>query len=659
MEQSKLLTKMTLEDKAKLLAGGSEMTTHGIEELGIPSVQFSDGPHGVKCDKKENRVMFPSLCLVGSTWDKTLVQKLGEALAEGCIEAGVSMLLAPGMNIKRHILNGRNFEYLAEDPVLAGEMGAAYINGLQKKGVGACLKHFAANNQETKRDYVSVDVDERTLREIYLKGFEIAIKKGNPYAVMCAYNKISAVWCSENKFLLTQILRDEWNYDGFVMSDWYAVHDSCKAIRAGLDLRMPYYEHMVRDVKEGVAKGVVSEQEIDEAVTRVLNYVTKEKPVPIEFDRNKQHEIAKEVASAGIVLLKNENNALPINSKKYKKIAVVGEFASKPLIGGQGSSQVFVDEKYVDSPVDALQNCLEGVEVQYKECYQKAEYPSHMHWPKFTEFVEFAWESDAIILFVGSMISEDSEFLDRRDANFNPTYEKFIDTACQMEKKVIVVIQSGSAMILGEWRHRVDAIVEMWLGGEAAGSAIADVLSGKVNPSGKLAETFPIIARKDLEYPGDFAKVRYTEGMDVGYRYYDKHSEEICYPFGHGLSYTRFEYKKLNINVDKDTIQVTFELSNVGDLDGAEVVQVYVGDPISNVYKPMKELKAFEKVHLKSRERQLITIGIPLTDLSYYNTLLKEWIVEKGDYDIYVGASSQDIRLQSRIYLNGTNDYTI
>lgn len=655
-----ILQEMTFEEKVLLLTGAGRMSTYGIERLGIPPKKMADGPHGVRTDMEENCTSFPNLCSVGATWDVDLTYELGETLAEECIEREISMLLAPGINIKRHILCGRNFEYFSEDPVVAGNLGAAYINGMQDKGVGTSLKHFACNNQEDNRINVNVDVDMRSLREIYLKGFEIAVKKSKPVSVMCAYNRVHSIWCSENRFLLTDVLRDDWNYEGFVISDWGAVHNIGNAIAAGLDLQMPRNAHIVEELKSALEQGKVKMEEIDQAVLRMLRFVTKEKPERTTYDRKKQHEIARKIASAGIVLLKNAQDILPITKEKYHKIAVIGEFADSPNICGQGSAEVNVWPEYIDSPLTELKKNLgDDVEIQYKEMYRKREYSDTMLWPKRGEFQSFIKDSDVVIMFIGSMVSEDTECFDRRSARFNPNYEKFIEMACDIGKKVIVVMQTGSAMVLGEWRNRVYGIVQMWLAGEGAGKAIADVLTGQVNPSGKLPETFPKGVRTDLDYPGEGNVVEYREKGDVGYRYYDKHPEEIVYPFGHGLSYSKFEYSELKTQVQGDSVLVSLQISNTGETDGSEVVQIYVGSCDSSVKRPVKELKAFRKVFVKAGETIAVEISLDMEDFAYYNVMLNRWVVEMGEYIIYAAASSQDVRGESSIHLGGNASYTL
>ena len=659
MDIEKIISQMTFEDKAKLLSGAANMSSYAIEDLGVKAVRFADGPHGVRIEKEENCTHFPNLCNLGSSWDTDAAYEMGQALASDCIHHGIDMLLGPGINIKRHILCGRNFEYLSEDPVLAGELAAGYINGLQEKGVSASLKHFAVNSQEKYREAASAEIDERTLREIYLKGFEIAVKKSQPDSVMCAYNKVNGIWCSENEYLLKKILKEEWNFEGMVVSDWGAVHDISRCVRAGLDLQMPANSQIVNQLKEGLKDGRVTMDEIDNAVRRMLKFADRAPTKQEQYDRDAQHRIARKLATDGMVMLKNDNDTLPITPKKYKKIAVVGEFGKTALIAGQGSAEVLQWEDYTDSPLEELKKLMPKIEFKYVEAYQKRSFSDCMLWPKHGEFANQISDSDLVLMFVGSMESEDTENYDRRTALLNPNYEAFINVALRTGKKVAVVLQNGGALILGDWADRVGAVVEMWLGGEAAGGAVADILCGVVNPSGKLSETFPKVMRTDLEYPGDGQKLEYKERFDVGYRYYDKHPHEILYPFGHGLSYTQFAYSDMQAKVKKDTVKVTFTLENTGKWDGAEVVQLYVGDPVSAVAKPIKELKKFKKVHLKVGQKQKVEFTLTESDLSYYNVMLRDWVVESGVYDIYICASSQDIRLKAQVLYTENSPYTI
>ena len=655
-----IISQLTLEEKISLHTGGARMSTAGVERLGLKPKRMADGPHGVRKEAERNCTAFPNLCLVASTWDTELIHKMGVALAKDCLHNDVDMLLGPGANIKRHALCGRNFEYFSEDPVLAGEMAAAYINGLQSLGVAASLKHFAVNNQEKYRLTTSVDADMRTLMEIYLKAFEIAIKKSSPATVMCAYNKLHSIWCSENKFLLTEILRDAWGYKGVVISDWGAVQDSAKSLHAGLDLRMPGHDKFVQDVKESLERGEITEEDLDVSVKRVIELLLMQPEKEIEYNREEQHKVCRKVAAEGVVLLKNSDETLPITSQKYKKVAVIGEFAKSPLILGQGSAEVLVSDEYIDSPVDELcKLCGDEIEFKYMELYRKDAFSKEMLWPKHPEFSEFIADTDLVIMFVGAMESEDTEKLDRRCADLNQNYEMFINFAVLDNKKVVVVNQSGSAMTFGEWTKDVHAVVQMWLGGESAGGAIADVLCGVVNPSGKLSETFPKKVRSDIEFPGNSHTVEYNERIFVGYRYYDMHPEEIVYPFGHGLSYTTFEYSNIDVLQKNDALEISFDIKNTGDTDGAEVAQVYVGDPVSTVKRPLKELKAFSKVFLEAGETKRVSFNVDIKDIGYYNVILKDWITEPGKYIIYVGSSSRDIRLEKSIILQSDVPYTI
>ena len=475
---------------------------------------------------------------------------------------------------------------------------------------------------------------------------------------MCAYNKVSSIWCSENKQLLTEILRDEWGYDGYVVSDWGAVHDICKAVCAGLDLQMPKNPNIVEQLKSGIENGKISMEDIDRAVMRILRFATLPKPEKKEYDREKQHKIAREIAAKGIVLLKNENNTLPLTSEKYKKITIIGEYADKPLIAGQGSAEVLQKPEYIDSPLEELKKLLPDTEIVYREMYKKGAFSPVMLWPGIRPFRDSLRDNDAIILFVGSQESEDTEKFDRRTAQINPNFDMYINAAIETGKPVIVVCQSGSAMIFDDWNKKAGAVVQMWLGGEAAGGAVADVLTGVVNPQGKLSETFPTKLRTDFEYPGNGNYVEYTDKLNVGYRYYDKHPEEICYPFGHGLSYTEFKYENIEI-VNENGLKARFTIKNTGDVFGTEIVQMYVQDPISTMPKPIKELKKFKKVELMPKEEKVLTFDIEDDDLSYYSTALHKWTVENGKYNILIGSSSQDIRLTASFIYDANDEYTI
>ena len=661
MEISKIVSQMTFEEKAIFLTGASNMSTAEILRLGIKSLNMADGPHGIRAAKENNCTLFPCLAMAGATWNKDLIYELGTALADDCIEHNIDVILGPGINIKRTPVCGRNFEYVSEDPVLSGEIGAAYINGVQSRGVSACLKHFALNNQEKYRMHISSEADIRLMREIYLRGFEIAIKKSNPHSIMCAYNKVNSIYCSENKYLLNDVLRQEWGYEGCVISDWCAVHDICKAVAAGLDLQMPKNFNIISEIKTGIENGSITAEEIDRSVERLLRLIENNKPIKKkQYDRNQLHSVAQKVANEGIVLLKNEHNILPINSEKNKRIAVIGEFADTPLITGQGSAEVHPLDEYIHTPLNELKKRLgDNVVINYLPVYSRNAFPNSEIWSDMNKWSDFVSGCDAVVVFVGSMNSEDTEQFDRRTIEFNPNYSFVIDNIASVNHNVVVVVQSGSAMIFDDWKYKVAGIVEMWLAGEAAGDAIADVLTGAVNPSGKLSETFPKVLRKDLEYPGDGLKVCYNEGHNVGYRYYDKHPDEIEYPFGFGLSYTDFDFSNCILTKNEKTVDVAFDIKNVGEFDGSEVVQLYVGKEKSCVSRPVKELKAFEKISLKNGESKRVFLSVSIDDLSYFNIGLNKWVVEPGIYKFMLGTSSRDIFYSKDILIDTKVQYTI
>ena len=660
MNVKDIVKEMTLEEKALCLTGGASMETTSVERFDIPVRRLADGPHGIRFrDKSSNATMFPALCCLGATWDKELLKLVGEGIGNDCVHHSINMILGPGVNIKKNILCGRNFEYISEDPVLTGELAAAYVNGVESKGVGTSVKHYAANNQELYRETVSAEVDERTLREIYLKAFEIIVKKSNPASIMCAYNKLNSIWCSENAFLLTEVLRNDWGYKGFVVSDWAAVHDVCRAVSAGLDLEMPRNHDIVEQIEIGIEQGKINIEQVDRAVERVLEFVMNSKFEDTPYDRQSQHMVAEKAAQQGITLLKNEKDTLPITTDKYKTIAVIGELATSPMVNGQGSAEVYPDKEYIDIPLKKMREEMPEITFKHLELFKKNASPDTMIWSKTSEFCDFIKDSELVLFFLGTMFAEETEMFDRNTAKLNPHYKKFIDLALEQKKKVVVVLQTGSAVILDDWADKIDSLIEMWLGGEAAGSAIAKVLSGKINPSGKLPETFPKVIKNDFEYPGNGLRVEYNEKLNVGYRYYDQHPEEICYPFGHGLSYTSFEYEKCNAVLENDIINVSVTVKNTGKYDGAEVVQIYVGDNEATVTRPIKELKAFEKVFIMSGETKTVNVEIPVSDISYYNTMLHDWVVENGAYTIYIGSSSRDIRLKTEFVYDGEMPYSM
>lgn len=665
MKKEQIIRQLTLDEKLDLLMFDQVISTHGIEEKGIPVIDTSDGPHGIrKLDYitaetiDGGDVCFPTGSALGATWNKDIAYKTGEAIAENCIREGIKTILGPGVNMKRTPKCGRNFEYFSEDPCLSGTIAAGYINGVESKNVGTCLKHFAANNQETDRGYINVDVDERTLREYYLAPFEKALELSNPSSVMCAYNKINGFWCSENKNLLIDILRKEWGYNGLIMSDCGAVHNGLYALKSGIDLVMPKREELHEEIKQGIKEGYITEDEIDEHVGNMLDFIDKVKePQKTEFDRAKLHFIATEAASEAITLLKNENNVLPITETKYKKVAIIGDYAVNPLFMGGGSSKVSVEKKSVDIPFECLRDGNEKIEFEFIPFNKDVNgfYDENaMHAVNSLDGFEAANGFDMAVVFIGDNVTNDceTESFDRNNIHFTNFVDKVCTSVCEKFENSVIVMQSGSAMIPFRWENKAKAIIQMWMTGEGAGQAIADILLGKVNPSGKLSETFANKERTDIDL-GDGVKVEYKEKMFVGYRYYDLHQDEVWYPFGHGISYTKYEYSNMRVvsNNDGDA-KISVDITNVGDMDGKEVVQLYVSAKDSNVVRPIKELKGFEKIFIKKGETETVSFKLTRRDLSYYNVNLKEWYADAGKYDIMIGASSADIRLTTEIELN-------
>lgn len=677
MDIKKIIKSLSTEEKACLLTGGGALTTAEHKEYGIPKLELSDGPHGIRrllkhpnpayeqsCNIKGGDVCFPTSSALGSTWNRELSHQTGQAIAKDCIEEGINMLLAPGVNMKRTPLCGRNFEYFSEDPILSGELAADFIKGVQSEGVATSLKHFAANNQEIDRSSISVEVDERTLREYYLKPFEIAVKKGKPSSVMCAYNKLGGIWCSEHKWLLDDILRKEWNYDGLVVSDWHAVHSPAKAIAAGLDLQMPKNDKIAEHIIDSIKKGIITEADVDLVLERVIKFVLEVKQGEKKkgnYNRAKQHEIAQKAAVEGITLLKNDNDILPILPGKYKRIAVFGTFAEKPVIMGGGSSKVTVEEESIDKPLDYIRKyASEDTEILYEPLYDQV----LMGLDMFRKIHDTVKDVDLSIVFVAKEPECETEGIDRSRLTFSDYMNDCVNEISKYCKKTVVIMQTGSCTVPTDWKDKVDGLIQMWFAGEGGGQGIAKILYGIENPSGKLSETFVTKLRDDLEYPGDGTKIWYQEGMFVGYRYYDKHPEEVWFPFGHGLSYTTFAYSDLTItpshskNENQD-IRVMCKVTNTGCRQGKEVIQLYIGNLDSVVLRPIKELKGFEKISLEPGETKEVSFYLDSKALAYYNTYLKEWHVESGIYQIYIGASSCDIRLTGEYQVIWEKDYTL
>lgn len=665
----KLISQMTLEEKASLCSGEDFWHTKGIDRLGIPSIMMTDGPHGLRkqaaaadhlgINNSVPATCFPSAVGLASTWNKELINKVGVALGEECQAENVSVLLGPGANIKRSPLCGRNFEYFSEDPYLSSQMAAHHIKGVQSQGVGTSLKHFAVNNQEHRRMSVDAIVDERTLREIYLASFEGAVKEGKPWTVMCSYNKVNGEYASENNYLLNEILKDEWGFEGFVVSDWGAVNERAYGLENGLDLEMPSsFGVGEKKIIEAVNNGQLSEEKLDRAVERILNIIFKavdNKRENASYDKNSHHQLAREVASESMVLLKNEDSILPL--KKWGTVAVIGGFAQSPRYQGGGSSHI--NPTKLDNILEEIA-AVSGEEttVLYAQGYDLKS--DAVDENLINEAKAVAQRADTAILFVGLPDRYESEGYDREHLRIPENHHQLIEAVAEVNSNVVVVLSNGAPIEM-PWLDKVKAVLEAYLGGQALGGAIADILFGIANPSGKLAETFPVKLSDNpsyLNFPGEGDKVEYKEGIFVGYRYYDKKEIEPLFPFGYGLSYTSFEYSNLGVNKkiikDTDTVTVRVNVKNTGKMAGKEIVQLYVQDVETSVIRPEKELKGFEKVDLQPGEEKTVTFTLDKRSFAYYNVELKDWHVETGDFRILVGKSSRDIVLSETIHVEST-----
>jgi beta-glucosidase len=665
-----LLAALTTEEKAGLLDGADFWRTQPVERLGIPGIMVTDGPHGLRKQAGEAdhiglnasvpATCFPPAAGLASTWNPELLGRIGAALGRECRAEQVAVLLGPGVNMKRSPLCGRNFEYFSEDPLLAGELAAALVDGLQSTGVGASLKHFAANNQETDRMTVSADVDERTLREIYLPAFERVVTRAQPWTVMCAYNKINGSYASEDPWLLTQVLREEWGFTGLVVSDWGAVNRRDAGVAAGLDLEMPSSGGGgTRVILEALEAGTLSETELDRAVTRVLTLVDRSLPALAPgqtFDADAHHALAREAATASAVLLKNEDAVLPL-APTGGTVAVIGEFARTPRFQGAGSSQV--NPTRVDTALDALRAALDGRrEVAFAPGFvieSDAADPALV-----AEAVQAASDAEVVVLFLGLPPSYESEGYDRAHMDLPAHQIDLLHAVADANPRVVVVLANGSVVTVAPWQHRAQAVLEGWLLGQAGGSATADLLLGAADPAGRLAETVPVRFEDNPTigaFPGELGHVRYGEGLLIGYRWYDAHRLPVAYPFGHGLSYTSFAYRDLTVTVladgDEPRVEVGLTVTNTGDRAGRETVQLYVTDPQATVYRPEQELRAFAQVSLAPGQSAPVTLTLESRAFAYWHASGRRWVVEGGEFGLRAGASSRDIRLTGTVTLTG------
>jgi beta-glucosidase len=659
-----IIRKMTLEEKAALCTGATNWTTTPIPRLDVPALTFSDGPHGVRREADPTSLTaeslpatcFPTASCTASTWDVDLMHSLGQALAEECIALKVDVLLGPGVNMKRSPACGRNFEYFSEDPYLAGQMAASYILGVQSKGVGTSLKHYAVNNQETRRLVISADVDERTLREIYLPAFETAVKQAKPWTVMCMYNKLNGTFGSENHKLLVEILKEEWNFKGLAVSDWGAVHDRLLALKGGLDLEMPGpREPRVKAVLAAVRSGELDSSVLDEAVRRILRIVfqARETPKGGSFDAPAHHALARRMAAEGMVLLKN-NGILPL--KGQQRIAVIGRAAKKPYYQGGGSSHIRPTR--LDIPIDELQKRAGSAQLTYTEGYPAEDRHDH---DLIEAAVEHARAAEVALLYIALPDAKESEGYDRPDLDLPSHQVALIKSVCAAQPKTVVILNNGAPLVMGEWIDSPAAVLEAWMMGQAGGGAIADVVFGKVNPCGRLAETFPIKLADTpafLNFPGDKTSVRYGEGIFIGYRYYEAKQVPVQFPFGYGMSYTTFEYRNPRVSrpgfKDVEGLSVSVDVTNTGDRLGKEVVQVYVHDHHASLVRPAKELKGFAKLELRPGETKTVTIELDFRAFAFFHPGHMQWITEDGEFDIMIGSSSADIRHILTVTLEST-----
>lgn len=661
MNIKEIVKEMTLEEKCYLLSGKDFWQTRSVERLDIPSVTLSDGPHGIRKQEGASDQLglngsvpatcYPTAATIANSWDAALGEEIGEYLGIEAASQDVCVLLGPGLNIKRSPLCGRNFEYFSEDPYLAGKMAAGYVRGIQKSGVSACPKHFAANSQELRRMASDSVVDERTLREIYLTGFEIAVKEGHAKSIMSAYNRVNGVYANENEHLLQEILRDEWGFDGFVVSDWGASNDHTAGVAAGSHLEMPTTggdsdEELIAAVKSKK----LSEKLLDKRVEELLEATMPARRAVDQkkgkhFNEDKHHEMAQKAAEQSIVLLKNENKLLPL--KEGVKVAVIGDFAKTPRYQGAGSS--VVNPTRLDTTLNLVKDYFPN-NVGFAPGYHRTG-PADAELE--AEAVKLAKGAEAVLLYIGLDEISESEGLDRKNMKLSQSQLQLIKKVHEANPHVIAVLSGGSAIEM-DWYEECEAIIHGYLGGQAGAAAMLRALTGKVNPSGKLSETYPMKYEDTPSAPYFPAKQRnaeYREGLYVGYRYYETVGKAVRFPFGFGLSYTSFAYSDLKVT-DKEA---SFIIKNVGRADGAEAAQLYVSAKCHGVYRPAKELKGFTKVFLKAGEAKRVTIPLDDKAFRYFNTKTNRFEVETGEYEIQIGASCADIRLKDSLFVKGTD----
>jgi beta-glucosidase len=666
-----LLKQLTLEEKASLCSGKNFWNLKSIDRLGIPSIMVADGPHGLRkqMDDSDNiglnasvpATCFPTAATLAASWDRALLGEIGKALGETCQAERVSVILGPGINIKRSPLCGRNFEYFSEDPLLAGELAAAMIDGVQSQGIGTSLKHFAVNNQEANRMTIDAFVDQRTLRELYLTGFEIAVKKAQPWTVMCSYNRLNGEYTSEHKGLLTHILKEEWGHEGLIVTDWGATNDRVSGLKAGLELEMPNSGGFTdAQIVSAVNEGSLDVEILNDAVRRILTLIFKSTELAklgATYDQEAQHTLARRAAAESTVLLKNEGSLLPFVDSR-KSIALIGQFAKQPRYQGAGSSLVTTTK--LDTAYDAYIERTD-LSIPYAQGYDVLDDMPNQ--AMINEAVALSKTVDYVVLMVGLTDAYESEGFDRVHLDLPKSHSALIDAVLKANPDTVVVLNNGSPVLM-PWLDAARAVLECYLPGQAGGNALWDVLFGDINPSGKLAETFPL-ALEDIAasnyFPMGPKGVEYRESVYVGYRYFDKAKQPVMFPFGYGLSYTTFEYSALRLSKseiqDLEALEICVDVTNVGDRTGKEIVQLYVRDVDSTIFRPDKELKGFEKLELKPGETKTATFVCDKRAFAYYNVHLEDWVVETGTFEILIGASSSEIRSVGTVKVTSTSNF--
>ena len=666
MKYADLIGKMTLEEKASLCSGKDMWHFKGIERLGIPSIMVSDGPHGLRTQKNSgvstkmnvsvDSTCFPLACASACSWDRELLREIGKRIGEEALKEDVQIVLGPGVNIKRSPLCGRNFEYFSEDPLLSGELGSAFVDGVQSQGVGTSVKHFAVNNQETYRMSVNAVVDERTMREIYLPAFETVVKKSAPSTVMASYNLINGQSASENVHVLDEILDKEWNYKGIVISDWGAVNHRVEGVKAGMHVEMPSSGGMNDElIVEAVKSGDLDEKVLDERVDRILDVVFDlygKRKEGATYDIKEHDQFARKAAAECCVLLKNKNKMLPLT--KNDKILIVGDMARNPRFQGAGSS--FINCHKITSAIDALTE--DGVAFEFEEGYYKK---TRKDCSKLIEKAAArAKDFDKVIIFAGLPGEYEAEGFDRKDMDMPASHNTLISEIAKVNKNVVVVLSAG-AVVTMPWINDVKAVLLTGLAGQNSGGATVDVLYGKVNPCGKLAETYPIKLShvpSTAYFPGDRYNVEYREGLYVGYRYFESVDAPVLFPFGYGLSYTTYAYRDLVVDKteinDDEKLKVTVTVDNTGERDGKEIVQLYVIHNGRTVYMPKVQLRAFEKVKVAAKNSATVTFMLDKRAFAFYDINEKDWLVESGDYEIAVGGNVRELTCRATVKVNGS-----